>query len=192
LRSLFIGTGLKLSRVGLSPLYGGVSFVIHSNSPNLAPVQRWIETSKNSGDGTKAALADQRRVGVFVTTGKNALLLGATDGRVIAKFPFTNIELERMKCHLTNINDLNASGDPGVTRFLPQILDYGVLNGQAYWVESWIESISATTFKWRAGWKRKLGESALHFLINFIDQPASQHRFIVNYLMPSYKRRSLE
>jgi hypothetical protein len=186
LRSLLIGIDLMLSPVGLSPLYGGVSLAIHSNSPNPSPVQRWIEAAKNNGDCAKAALADQRRVDVFVTTGKNALLLGATDGRVIAKFPFTNIELERMKSHLANINDLNGSGDPRVTCFLPEILDYGVLNGQAYWVESWIEGISGTTFKWRAGWKRTVGESALHFLIYLhrsTSKPTQIHRELFDALL---------
>jgi hypothetical protein len=53
-------------------------------------------------------------------------------------------------------------------------------------VESWIEGISGTTFKWRAGWKRTVGESALHFLIYLhrsTSKPTQIHRELFDALL---------
>jgi aminoglycoside phosphotransferase (APT) family kinase protein len=163
--SILIAIDLLLNRAGLRSLYGGVSFAIHSNSTKPALAQRWTEAAQNNDGYTDGRLF---HVGsdVYVKAGENALILGPADSGGIAKLPFTITELEYMKNHLASINDLNASENPRVTCFLPQILDYGLSNGQAYWVESWIDGVAATSYSWRAAWKRKVAESALCFLID--------------------------
>jgi Phosphotransferase enzyme family/Methyltransferase domain len=188
MRSILIGIDLLLSRAGLRPLYRVVRLAIHSNLPKPALVQRWTEAANNNDGYTESRLSHTVS-DFYVKAGGNALILGPTNAGGIAKLPFTIIELEHMKNHLASINDLNASGNPRVTCFLPQILDYGVSNGQAYWVESWIEGITATARSWGAGWKRKTAESALHFLIDLHQSTSKRmkiHRELFDDLLQAH------
>jgi phosphotransferase family enzyme/methyltransferase family protein len=185
MRSILIAIDLLLNRAGLRSLYGGISFAIHSNSTKPALAQRWTEAAQNNDGYTDGRLF---HVGsdVYVKAGENALILGPNNAGGIAKLPFTIIGLEYMKNHLASINDLHASKNPRVASFLPQILDYGLSNGQAYWVESWIDGIPATSYSWRAAWKRKVAESALHFLIDLhqsTSKPTEIHRELFDDLL---------
>jgi aminoglycoside phosphotransferase (APT) family kinase protein len=188
MRSILIGIDLLLNRSGLRPLYGGVSIAVHSNSPKPSLVQRWTEAAQNE-DGYSENHLFHTKSDVYVKAGENALILGATTAGGIAKVPFNVTELEHMKNHLASINHLNASKNPRVTCYLPQILDYGSSNGQAYCVESWIDGISGTSYSWRATWKRKAAESALHFLIDLhqsTSKPTKIHRELFEHLLQEH------
>ena len=188
LRSLRISIDVLISRLKIRPLYDGARLVVYSKVHYNGLIERWTRDPDSNGHrGTASHHLAQNGFGIFINVaGLNALLQGGDESTVIVKFPLGVRAMQAMKKHLDNVSLISAKGNPALTSLLPKIVDHGVIRGQGYWVESRLEGVAGTVFRYNRGWKRVVAQSALDFLLDLhtsTRQPTQISRSIVDELL---------
>lgn len=151
LQSVRISADLLVSRLGIRPLYDSVSLMVRSRTRTPALLERWTGVTDGSEYGGVPRLSSHGGFGLFVKAGRNALLLGVREPRpsgspVMVKFPLNVVAAARLKNHSDTLDALNAKGNLELRTVLPKVVDRGTVCGQAYWIETRCEGVTASNF----------------------------------------------
>ena len=165
-KSVYIGAQLLASRIGIRSLYDCVSLVVRSKTHTQCLIDRWTTVPIDTGCGMRPSPSSKNCFGLFVKACWNALLLGDKRPETVVKFPLSPVVSEKMKRQGNNLDALYTGRNQVLKSVLPRIVDQGITDGQAYWVETRIEGITATKYWWIPGWGRRVAESGFSFLMD--------------------------
>ncbi len=90
------------------------------------------------------------------------------------KTPLGAKALQVIQHHAATLDSVAAMGDPTLRSALPKAKGQGTVHGQAYWVESWLDGMDGTTFKWSPSWRRKTARSAAQYIVDLHGSTARQ------------------
>ena len=76
--------------------------------------------------------------------------------------------------HAASLDSLATEGSQTLRSALPEAMGHGTTDGQPFWVESWLDGVDGTTFKWSRSWKRNTARSAVQYLTELHRSTARQ------------------
>ena len=155
---------LLVSRFGIHRLPDGVRLTIHSKARARGFISRWAEARYQSRDGRELGFCSGSP-DLYVKARWNALLLGCREKGAIVKVPLDVKALLAGQNHAASLDSLAAEGSQALRSALPEAIGHGNTHGQAFWIESWLDGVDGTTFKWSRSWKRKAACSAVQYIV---------------------------
>lgn len=173
LRTLRTYADLMVSRLRVRPLYDSVCLRIHSRTQASGFVSHWAEASGQREDGAEPSPCS-KSPDLYVKARWNALLLGCRETGVIVKAPLGAKALQVFQNHAESLDSVVAMGDSALRSALPKAKGQGTIQGQSYWVESWLDGMDGTTFKWSPNWRRKTARSAAQYIVDLHGSTARQ------------------